>query len=158
MSSNERNNDASLREAQEQLINAAAIGRPNARQVRFSKAAMLEGSMSIIDPRLWPLHAAAVSFVLLVLAAVVGNGKPAQPAVPAEAVAVICSPEEQCNVVDPIDGGAVVFEPPKQIAQPERRIPMIAPGDQFSISSPPASATQTSDARPMIDYTVPSNL
>ncbi|MBL8515087.1 MAG: hypothetical protein JNJ55_13930 [Betaproteobacteria bacterium] len=158
MNAPDRNHEASLRDAQDQLINAAASGRPSARHVRFSKAAVLEGSMSIIDPRLWPLHAAALSFALLVLAAVLGIGKPASPDVPAGAVAVVCSLEEQCNVIDPIDGGPVVFEPPKQIAQPERRTPMIAPGDQFSIATPRSKATQSSDARPMIDYTLPANL
>lgn len=157
MNTNECKNDAHSHDAQDHLIDAAAMGRPSARQVRFSKAAMLEGSTSLIDPRLWPLHGAAMSFVLLVLAAAGGIGKPAQPSAQAEAVAVACSPEERCIVVDPIDGSAVEFEAPRQIAQPGRRIPMMAPGDQFLIA-PPAAITQTSDARPLIDYTMPANL
>mgnify|MGYP000910516629 CR=1 FL=1 len=158
MSSNERNDDASLHDAQDQLINAAAIGRPNARQVRFSKAAMLEGSMSLLDPRLWPLHAAAVSFVLLVIAAIAGMGKQAQSVSPEAALAYECSPEGQCGVIEQDEGGWTAFDQQPKATTHVRRTPMIAPGDQFSISPAPVSTTQTSDARPMIDYTVPANL
>ncbi len=158
MSIHEHNYETTLHDAQDQLINSAASGRPSLRALRFSKAAMLEGSLSIVDPRLWPLHGAALSFVLLVVAAAVGGSKPEQQGASREIVAVACSPEEQCNIVDSLDGSSVATGTAPQIAQAGRRMPMIAPGDQFSISPPPPAATQTSDARPMIDYTLPANL
>lgn len=158
MSVHERNDETALHDAQDRLINSAASGRPSLCALRFSKAAMLEGSLSIVDPRLWPLHGAALSFALLVVAAAVGGSKPGQQGASRDMLAVVCSPEEQCNIADSIDGGSVATGTAPHIAQAGRRMPMIAPGDQFSISPPPPAATQTSDARPMIDYTLPANL
>jgi predicted ATPase len=138
------------------MTDTGSVGRPLRK--RYSKAAMLQDIVSITDPRMWPVYVAAALVLAIPLYAVFSGGdsdtavarkateqQPATKPEPAyEAPAAgpfIVDAAKPASVKDQRRDAA------RDGSERARRVPMLAPGDQFVLVSRHAGASANPPVR-----------